>query len=298
MTRSLKTLLAGGAFFEGPRWRDGRWWVSDMFGHRVLTVDPTGRTEDVMAVEAQPSGLGWMPDGSLLVVSMKDQQVLRRSTTGEVTVHANISALCRGWANDMVVDLTGRAYVGSFGFDLLASADPSPADLVMIDPDGAVKVVADGLLFPNGSVLTPDGGTLIVGETFGARYTSFSIAGDGSLTGRRTWAQLGPTPHGTLAEFASQLKLAPDGCTLDQEGCIWFASTGPVCCRVAEGGEIVDEIRMPEGLRAYACMLGGDDGRTLLVSAVPSFARASRDPAAHEAVLLTATVDVPHAGLP
>jgi sugar lactone lactonase YvrE len=296
--RSLHTLLTGGAFFEGPRWRDGRWWVSDMFGRRVLMVDPTGRAEEVMTVEAQPSGLGWMPDGSLLVVSMKNRQVLRRSATGRVTVHADISAQCRGWANDMVVDVAGRAYVGSFGFDLLASADPSPANLVVIDPDGAVNVAADGLLFPNGSVLTPDGGTLIVGETFGARYTSFTTAHDGSLSDRRTWAQFGPTPHGSLDEWASQLKLAPDGCTLDAEGCIWFASTRSVCCRVAMGGEILDEIRVPDGLRVYACMLGGHDGRTLLMAAVPSFVGASRDPAAREAVLLTTTVDVPHAGLP
>jgi sugar lactone lactonase YvrE len=269
-----------------------------MFGRRVLTVDPTGRAEEVMTVEAQPSGLGWMPDGSLLVVSMKNRQVLRRSRTGRVTVHADISAQCPGWANDMVVDVAGRAYVGSFGFDLLANEDPSPANLVVIDPDGAVNVAADGLLFPNGSVLTPDGGTLIVGETFGARYTSFTTADDGSLSDRRTWAQLGPTPHGSLAQWASQLKVAPDGCALDADGCIWFAGTRSVCCRVAEGGEILDEIRVPDGLQVYACMLGGHDGRTLLMATVPSFVGASRDPAARDAVLLTTAVDVPHAGLP
>ena len=156
--RELTTLLEGGAFFEGPRWRDGRWWVSDFYGHTVMTVDPDGSDATVMSVEQQPSGLGWMPDGSLLVVSMKDHRVLRRGPTGEVSVHADLSEQCAGHLNDMVVDGRGRAYVGEFGFDLMGFADPAPGKLMRVDPDGAVSVLDDELMFPNGSVITPDGG--------------------------------------------------------------------------------------------------------------------------------------------
>src|SRR4051794_18045435 len=123
----LTTLLEGGAFFEGPRWHEGRWWVSDFYRHLVVAVDPgDGSAEEVMEVEGQPSGLGWLPDGSLLVVSMKDHRLLRRSPEGEVSVHAEVGEYCGGHLNDMVVDEHGRAYVGNFGFDLMAFADPAP----------------------------------------------------------------------------------------------------------------------------------------------------------------------------
>lgn len=297
--RKLKPLLEGGAFFEGPRWHEGRWWVSDFYRQLVLTVDADGRAEDVMRVEQQPSGLGWMPDGSLLVVSMKDHRILRRSSDGELTEHADVSAHCGGHLNDMVVDANGRAYVGNFGFDLMGGADPAPAALVRVDPDGSASVAAEEMLFPNGSVISEDGRTLIVGETAGARYTAFTIGADGSLTDRRVWAQVAATPElGPLAETLPQLAFAPDGCALDAEEHIWAAdAVGARCCRVAPGGAIVEEIRAPEGHGIFACMLGGGDGRTLLLCAAPDFQEANRSQA-REAVLLTTTVDVPHAGLP
>jgi sugar lactone lactonase YvrE len=297
--RQLTTLFEGGAFFEGPRWHDGRWWVSDFYRRLVTTVAPDGTAADVMAVERQPSGLGWMPDGSLLVVSMTDHRILRRSPAGDVTVHADLAAHCAGHLNDIVVDSHGRAYVGEFGFDLMAFADPAPAKLMRVDPDGAVTVLADDLLFPNGSVITPDGATLIVGETAAARYTAFTLAPDGSLNDRRVWAQVAPAPAlGPFQETLPQLKFGPDGCTLDAEGCIWAAdAVGGRCARIAEGGEIVDQIPAPDGLGIFACMLGGEDGRTLLLCAAPDFLEANRVQA-REAVLLTTVVDVPHAGLP
>jgi sugar lactone lactonase YvrE len=297
--RQLSLLLDGGSFFEGPRWHDGRWWVSDFYRHVVQTVDADGNAEEVMTVEPQPSGLGWMPDGSLLVVSMKDQRVLRRSPEGEVSVHADVSEYCGGNLNDMVVDDEGRAYVGNFGFDLMAGADPAPTVLVRVDPDGSATVAADEMLFPNGSVITPDGRTLIVGETAAARYTAFTIGADGGLSERRVWAQVAPAPElGPLAETMPQLKFAPDGCALDAEEHIWAAdAVGARCCRVAPGGEIVEEIRAPGGLGIFACMLGGGDGRTLLLCAAPDFGEQDRS-GSREAVLFTTTVDVPHAGLP
>lgn len=297
--RELRPLVEGGSFFEGPRWHEGRWWVSDFYRHMVLTVDEDGRPEEIMTVEGRPSGLGWMPDGSLLVVSMTDHRVLRRAPDGEVSEHADLSEYCGGYANDMVVDADGRAYVGNFGFDLYGGADPVPAVIVRVDPDGSASVAADDLLFPNGSVIDPGGRTLIVGETAGARYTAFTIDDAGTLTDRRVWAQVAPTPNrGSLEEVIGALRFAPDGCALDAEGHIWAADAlGARCCRIAAGGEIVEEIRAPEGLGFFACMLGGDDGRTLLLCAAPDFAEEARSHA-REALLLTTTVDAPHAGLP
>jgi sugar lactone lactonase YvrE len=297
--RELATLAEGGGFFESPRWHDGRWWVSDLYRGLVMTVASDGTQEQVMHVEHQPSGMGWMPDGSLLVVSMKDQRVLRRAPDGTVSVHAELAAYCGGHVNDMVVDAHGRAYVGEFGFDLQGFADPRPAKLMRVDPDGTVTVLDEDLLFPNGSVITPDGGTLIVGETAGSRYTAFALAADGTVSGRRVWAQVAPAPAlGPLAETLPQLRFGPDGCTLDADGCIWAAdAVGARCARVAPDARIVDEIHAPEGLGVFACMLGGEDGRTLLMCAAPDFLEANRAHA-REAVLLSTVVDSPHAGLP
>ncbi len=282
--RAFETLADGGGFFEGPRWHEGRWWVSDFYRRTVFAIDSDGTHEEILTVDAQPSGLGWMPDGSLLVVSMKDRRVLRRSPDGAVTTHADIGEHCGGHANDLVVDGRGHAYVGNFGFDLMAGEAPQNAALVHTAPDGTIDVAADDIAFPNGSVITPDGLTLIVGETMGGRYTAFTIGDDGSLTDRRAWA----TVDG----------VAPDGCALDVEGHVWAADAlGGRLVRVAEGAGVVDEIPAPEGLGIYACMLGGDDGCTLLACAAPDFFEHNRAPA-REAVLLTTRVEAPHAGLP
>ena len=297
--RPLHTLLGDGAFFESPRWHDGRWWVSDFYRHLVLSVSEDGEPREMLMVEQQPSGMGWMPDGSLLVVSMLDHKILRWSADDGVTEYADVSEFCGGHLNDMVVDQNGRAYVGNFGFDLMGGGDPRTANLIRVDPDGSAQVVAEEMLFPNGSVITPDGRTLIVGETAGARYTAFTIEDDGSLTDRRVWAQVAPTPEvTTLEETLGRLQFGPDGCGLDAENHIWSADeVGARCARVAEGGEVVDEIKAPEGLNIFACMLGGSDGRTLLMCAAPDFQEHARQ-ASHEAVLLTTSVDVPRAGLP
>lgn len=299
MTRELSTLTSGGHFFESPRWHDGRWYISDFYAHTVSTITPEGEIEVLMEVPGQPSGIGWLPDGSMLVVNMKEQHVLHRSTDGEVTHYADLSAHCGGKANDLVVDVHGRAFVGNFGFDLMGGADPEPANLVRIDPDRSVHVAAQEVYFPNGAVILPDEVTLVVGETIACRYTAFTIAEDGSLTDRRVWAQISPTPPlGSMLEMLTVGGVAPDGCTLDAEGQIWAADAlGNQVVRVAEGGEITDRITMPEGLGAFACQLGGPNGTTLLICSAPDFSEDARAAAA-EAVLFTVDVGVAAAGRP
>ena len=247
-------------FGEGPRWHDGRLWFSDFFGHCVHALAPDGRDEVMLRIDGQPSGLGWLPDGRLLVVSMLDHRVLRRERDGSVAVHADVSAFGRHRSNDMLVDPAGRAYVGNFGFDSRASDPdarrPAPTSLTAVSPDGAVTKAASGLLFPNGMALTPDG-TLIVAETYGERLTAFDVAPDGTLSGQRTWADL------------RGAGIRPDGICLDADGAVWVANAAqPSCVRVLPGGTIAAEEVFSQ--RCYACALGGADGQTLYVMTAPT----------------------------
>ncbi len=245
MTESIlpnPPLIDGLCFGEGPRWHAEHLWLSDMHANQVLWVDPHGQRETVVEVPNNPSGLGWLPNGDLLVVSMSDRRLLRFDGT-TLSTHVDLSDLASHHCNDMVVDRQGRAYVGNFGFDLHNNAPESGAELILVDPTGAARVVADDLQFPNGSVITPDGTTLIVAETFAGRLTAFDIESDGDLSGRRVWAQL---PD----------KVAPDGICLDEAGGIWVASpTTDDCLRCTEGGEVTHRVGLDRG--AYACMLGG-----------------------------------------
>lgn len=297
-TRELRTVLTGGGFFEGPRWRDGTWWVSDFYRHQVSRVTADGEETVVVEVEHQPSGLGWLPDGSLVIVSMKDQRVLRYAD-GSLTTYADLAPYCGGHLNDLVVDRAGHVFVGDFGFDLMAGGDAATASLKRIDPHGGVTVVAEDLHFPNGAVITADESTLIVGETLGNRYTAFDLAADGELSNRRVWAELGPLPDGvTTEQVLGQLVVAPDGCSLDADGHIWAAdAVGGRVVRIAPGGQIVDAVNAPDGMGVFACALGGDDGRTLLLCCAPDFYEHSRAPV-REAELLATEVGVPHAGRP
>ncbi|HEX5614558.1 MAG TPA: SMP-30/gluconolactonase/LRE family protein [Acidimicrobiia bacterium] len=248
----IDVLLDDLAFPEGPRWRDGAVWFSDMHAHRVVRLDPTtGDATTVAEVPTQPSGLGWLPDGRLLVVSMTDRRVLRQEPDGALVEHANLWHLAPWHCNDMVVGADGRAYVGNFGFDMYSDATPRRTNIVAVEPDGTARSVAEDLGFPNGMVITPDGATLIVGESFGGCLTAFTIAPDGSLHDRRTFATL----NGAV----------PDGICLDVEGAVWLACPlSHRVVRVADGGDVLDEIAFPH-LDTFACTLGGDDGRTLFV---------------------------------
>ncbi len=291
------TLVGGLSFTECPRWRDGRLYVSDFYTHRVLALSMDGTMETIAQVPQQPSGLGFLPDGRLLIVSMRDRKVLRRQADGSLVTHADVSALAPGYLNDMLVDHDGRAWVGNFGFDLMGGAPACTTVLICVEPDGTAKVVADGLGFPNGMVLTPDGRTLIVAETTMNRLTAFTVS-QSSLSERRTWAAFGDPPSTTnLNERLGQMAVVPDGICLDAEGHVWVAdAVHGRLVRVAEHGRIVEELKT-NGFGAFACMLGGDDGRTLFACVAPTFREAEAS-ANHRASLLMTRVAVPHAGLP
>ena len=278
MIAETTTLADGLGFPEGPRWHDGRLWFSDFHDRRVRTLTPDGDLSTVLDLDDSPSGLGWTPEGTLLVVSMQ-RRLLLEVAGGDPTTRADLTAHTRFRANDMVVDAAGRAYVSSFGFDLVRGAAVEPTVLVRADPDGSVTVVAEDVVFPNGMVLSPDGRTLVVAETYGARLTAFDVADDGSLSRRRVFAE---TPG-----------IAPDGICLDADGDVWVATARtPEVVRVREGGAITGRVAVGSASLSYACALGGDDGRTLFVCTAPSWAeggpRAGR--------IEVAPVDVPGAG--
>ncbi len=297
-TRNFSTLISGYDYLEAPRWHDGRLWVSDFYTHQVIAADMDGRVETVAIVAGQPSGLGWLPDGRLLVVSMRDRTLLRREPDGSLVVHADLSGIAGGPVNDMVVDAQGRAYVGNFGFDLMGGAPLETARLALVDSDGRVSVTAENLYFPNAMMITPDGRTLIVNETFGNRISAFDIRADATLGQRRDWACFGPLPQGReLAEVFPQARVAPDGGAMDAEGTVWIADAiGNRALRVAEGGRILDEISTgTQGV--FACMLGGLDRRTLFLCVAPDFHEHQRTNA-REAAIWAVAVDVPGAGLP
>lgn len=271
MTTHITTLAEGFHFLEAPRWRDGRLWFSDFYGHRVYSIREDGADLRVEAeVPQQPSGLGWLPDGRLLIVSMRDRALLRREPDGALATHADLSRYATGHVNDMVVDDAGRAYVGNFGFDLMAGDPLEPSALHRVDPDGSVTQVADELWFPNGIVITGDSILLVV-ETFGNRVTGFDLTDNGELTNRRVWAEFGPLPNDRGVEQAlAQLRVVGDGACLDESGGLWIAdATGDRLIRVVEGGSITDEIR--PGTPVYACALGGTSGTTLFACAAPDF---------------------------
>lgn len=280
--QTLTPFLGQLAFPEAPRWHEGALWFSDFYTHSVKRATMDGRVETVVKVPGQPSGLGWLPDGRLLVVSMTDRRLMRLDPEG-LTEVADLSKLATFHCNDMVVDAWGRAYIGNFGFDNAARHELVPARLIMVTPEGLVRVVAEDLHFPNGSVITPDGRTLVVAETYGARLTAFTIDADGGLSNRRVWAELPGT--------------SPDGICLDAEGAIWVASpTSREVVRVREGGEVTQ--RTPTSGQAIACMLGGSDRKTLfvLMSKLKFNAEQSREALAGS--ISTMAVDVPGAGRP
>jgi sugar lactone lactonase YvrE len=283
--RNLRTLQSNLSFGEAPRWRPGEGlYISDIHANRILLLGMDDALTTVAEFEGPVSGLGWLPDGRLLVVSMHDRRLLRRDVDGVFRLHGDLSDVATWHANDMVVAADGTAYVGNFGFSISPTrSEPRAAHLAKVTPGGVVSIAASELWFPNGAVITPDGRTLVVGESAGRRLTGFSIVAEGALVDRREWS---PMPEGAL----------PDGICLDAEGAIWVASPSTrEVLRLREGGEVLERISTEQ--MAIAPMLGGVDRRTLFIctaeSTDPEFCSAN-----HSARILAVEVDVPGAGLP
>ena len=286
---TAEPFLSGLHFGECPRWHGGRLWYSDFFDHTVCSVSPEGDRRVEVDFDGEPAGLGWLPDGRLLIASRLDRAVFRREPDGTVVRHGELTPWATFHANDMVVASNGQAYAGNFGFDLDALSDGDlprsamvNASIVRVDPDGTSHEAAADLAFPNGTVITEDSGTLVVAESAGGRLSAFDRAQDGTLSNRRVWATLP--------------RIAPDGICLCADGSIWVANAlGAECVRVAEGGEILE--RVTTSLHCYACMLGDDDRRTLyLVTAVDS--HAAKASAARNGAIEKVRTTVPGAGLP
>jgi sugar lactone lactonase YvrE len=244
------------AFGECPRWHDGRLWLSDIFGKRVLAVDPDGDAEEVCSVDNHPSGLGWLPDGRLLIVSMTDRRLLRLDPDGLVE-HADLSTVCPGNCNDMVVDERGNAYVGNVGFPYGHRGASVPVrratSLVLVTPSGDVRPQPGTLMCPNGAAISADGSMLVVAQSHMGRLTEYAIAADGSLHGERVFGDL---PAG---------RNNPDGICIDAEGAVWYADPHHCCCvRVLHGGQLTHIVDTAP-YECVACMLGGVELHTLFL---------------------------------
>ena len=248
---TITPVLDGLVFPECPRWREDSLWFADCHDGRVINMAPDGHVLDSFEVSGGPSGIGWLADGDMLIVSIGDLCVYRRGSDGIISRHADLSGHHRFHTNDMVVDEAGNGYVGEVGFRV-DQEEPRSTCLLLVRPDGSVQVAAGDLMTPNGSVITADGKTLIVAESRRMRLTAFTVAADGMLTNRRLFAQLEPGQ-------------VPDGICLDEEGCIWVASPrARSVLRVSPTAGVVEEIPI-EGAKPYACMLGGSDRRDLFI---------------------------------
>jgi len=288
-TLTAEPFVSGLFFGECPRWHDGRLWYSDFFDNAILSVSPDGERRVEVDFDGEPAGLGWLPDGRLLFNSRLDRVIMRREEDGTIVEHGDLKPWATWHANDMVVASNGQAYSGNFGFDLdglydgrVESSAIAPASLIRVDPDGSSSEAADDLSFPNGAVITPDGRTLIIAESFGARLSAFDRATDGTLANRRVWAALDG--------------VAPDGICLCEDGSVWVSNAlGSECIRVAEGGQVLERVTTSKS--CFACMLGDDDRRTLYLVVADDSHDAKARAMRHGAIERVRTT-VPGAGLP
>ena len=246
-------LVTGLRIGECARWHDGRLWLANWGEGEVLAVDPGGEREVIVELDKAtiPISIDWLGDGTLLVVSGPEGEVLRREADGSLVTHAELAALSPHTWNEIVVDGRDNVYVNTINFDFMGGGEFAPGLIALITPDGEVRQVADGLQFPNGMIVTPDNSTLICAESFAGRLTAFDIEPDGGLSGRRVWAELGE---------------GGDGICLDAEDAVWTPA-GQTCIRVREGGEVLETVELDRF--CFACALGGEDRRTLFMLAAP-----------------------------
>ncbi len=278
-------VVDGYKFPESPRWWDDSLYFSDVYGRKVFRMKADGsNVEEVAHLEGMPSGLGQLPDGSRVIVELTTRKLWKLPALGgSLQPFADLTSLSNYWLNDLITARDGFTYTGCYGHDLLAGDEPAPGTLVLTDPAGNSRIVADGLMMPNGMAISEDGRTLLIAETFGARITAFDRHEDGSLSNRRVWADLPGT--------------RPDGLCLDAEGGIWLGScfTGEFL-RVEEGGRITHRLPVP-GRWALATYLGGSERRTLyLMSTETDFERVKENDM--HGRIEAVEVDVPGVGLP
>ncbi len=287
-SRDTRVLLRDLGMIESPRCHNGRLWFSNWGTDEIVTVDADGHSE-VMGRGGGGSGwaTNWLPDGRMLITG---EELVCVAPDGSRVRHADLSHISPyGWS-EITVDGRGNVYVNTINFDFADFNDTlatgkATGKIALVTPDGDAREVADEVAFPNGMVVTPDNGTLIVAESFARRLTAFDIAADGSLANRRVWADV-----------------TGDGICLDADGAVWCSDVGPddggVCLRVREGGEVLDRIELDRP--CYACMLGGEDGRTLFMLLAKWFGPDRIDELiqAKTGQVLTTRVAVPHAGWP
>ena len=246
----VQTLLTGLVLTESPRWHDGRLWFSDWAAGEVIAVDLVGNSEVIVRAPSMPFCIDWLPDGRLLVVSGREGRLLRMEADGSLVTHADLTHLSTHPWNEIVVDGRGNICLNGIGFEF-PGGEFAPGIIALITPDGSIRQVADGVVFPNGMAVTPDNATLILAESYGNRLTAFNIAANGSLSNRRVWADL----NGDY----------PDGICLDAENAVWYADVpNKRCVRVREGGEVLQTIDLDRG--CFACMLGGTNNTTLFMT--------------------------------
>jgi sugar lactone lactonase YvrE len=283
----MDVLCSGHGLVESPRWHDGRLWFSDWTGGRIVAVDDAGVTEVMVEHTSLPMCFDFLPDGRLLLVSNQERALLTLEADGTLATYADLTAISDLGCNDIVVDGRGFAFVNSPHFDFAAGPPPGevqPGRIGVVSPDGEARVVADDLAFPNGMAITADGSTLVVADSYRHDLVAFTIAGDGTLSDRRVWADLGD--HN------------PDGICLDAAGAAWYADVPhQVCVRVAEGGDVLRTVELDRG--GFACMLGGIEGSSLYaVTAVWPGAEGLMTHTGWDGQVVRIAVDVPGAGWP
>jgi sugar lactone lactonase YvrE len=276
----LRILMAGLAFGESPRWHDGRLWFSDWGAQEVIALGLDGRSEVITHVRSFPFSIDFLPDGRLVVVSADDQRLLRMEPDRSLVTYAELRGLSDHKWNELAIDSRGNAYINNIGF-AFPGGEFAPGFVSLVTPDGSIRQVADEVAFPNGMVVTRDGSTLILAESYAGRLTAFDIEADGDLSNRRVWADLDDG--------------APDGICLDAEGTVWYADVPHQrCVRVREGGEVLQTIDLDRG--CFACALGGPDGRTLFMIAKEWRGAAAMAEGARTGQVLVTDVPVPAAG--
>jgi sugar lactone lactonase YvrE len=290
----ITEVLSGTGFLEGPVWRDGRLYVSCVPDRTVLAIDATGRIEEVLVLPAHPTGLAWSPFGDLLIVGLDDRR-LRRWDGSEVTEVADLSPLCAGNTNDIVVDRTGRSYISTLARNALATPIEEmdvPSNVLSVEPDGSIVDRGGALRFGNGMAITADGATLLASQTYSGRVSAFDIGDDGGLSNQRDWFVFEDRAEGADGPGVWARRPAPDGIAIDVEDGLWVSdASGSGICRIVEGRGIVDIVSTGD-LAVIAATLGGADGRTLYMCAATPLNRTA-DHGGQQCCVLSCEVAIP-----